>query len=79
MDGGAWWATVHRVAESEMTERLHFHFQYHLESTTLPRYLERLRNPGKVHGKRQAGPCKPLRASLPGLASALDTSKQKML
>ena len=27
MDGGAWWATVHGIAESGMTEQLYFHSQ----------------------------------------------------
>ena len=28
MDARAWWPTVHGVAESDMTEWLHFHFSY---------------------------------------------------
>ena len=32
MDGGTWWATVHRVTELDTTEQLHLHLKKKLHS-----------------------------------------------
>ena len=34
MDGGAWWATVHRVAESGVTEQLPPHFNLRWQNSS---------------------------------------------
>ena len=55
MDGGAWWATVHGVAESDMTERPHFHFSLHTlekematHSSVLPWRISGMAEPGRL-------------------------------
>ena len=52
MDGGAWWAAVHGVAEgrTRLSDLLHFHFHFHAlqkEMATPPVFL-----PGESQGRR---------------------------
>ena len=40
MDRGAWWATVHGVAELDMTEHTHSHTHTHTHTHTLDEHLQ---------------------------------------
>ena len=54
MDGGAWWVTVHGVAESDTAERLHFHFLPHIFG--LPKGVLVVKNPPANAGDTSSKP-----------------------